>query len=348
MTECDYEGCPNFEALPFVCKYCGKSFCRFHRLPENHDCEKVHLSKSPLKETSRSTYKTKNIPPDSTSMQIEEPKKASKPPKKIKKIRVKRDRKRYSKKDKEKIYATYYEDEVDHPYYATDGRDRFYTQKQTERQFHDNRFLSLLGDSFSVGREIFDFLLGLAVIAISWSLSSIFMSGFTYWYYACFIILVVILAYTSLILPQKLLAKRSGFTSRYVLSKLGLLITLLTAISPIRFLSPGTLVIPEMGIMSKKQRALISASGIVLNLSLGTIFLFLGAFLVTPSFSDVPKLMLNGAFFISQLVLFTLLPFRNTLGRRIMDWSWFSYLVLALITAGLLTGSLILGVIPFR
>ncbi|HUT81819.1 MAG TPA: AN1-type zinc finger protein [Candidatus Bathyarchaeia archaeon] len=345
MAECDFEGCPNFETLPFTCKYCGKTFCRFHRLPENHACEKIHLSKSPLKETKNISYKTNDIS-SSSSVQTEKSAKIEKPPKKLRKVRIRKDRRKHSKK--EKIYATSYEDESDHPYYATDGFDRVYTQKPTERQFQDNRFLSLLGDSFTVGREIFDFLIGLAVIAISWSLSSIWMSDFTYWYYTCFIILVVILAYTSLILPQKILAKRNGYTSRYILSKLGLLFTLLTAISPIRLLSPGTIVIPEMGIMSKKQSAIISSSGIVLNLFFGIIFLLLGAFLITPSFPDIPKLMLNGSFFISQLVLFSLLPFRNTLGRRIMDWNWFPYLIMGVITAGLLTGSLVLGVIPFR
>ncbi|TFG21125.1 MAG: hypothetical protein EU530_01205 [Promethearchaeota archaeon] len=24
--------------LPYTCQYCGKKFCRKHRLPENHDC----------------------------------------------------------------------------------------------------------------------------------------------------------------------------------------------------------------------------------------------------------------------------------------------------------------------
>ena len=24
--------------LPHTCQYCGKNFCRKHRLPENHDC----------------------------------------------------------------------------------------------------------------------------------------------------------------------------------------------------------------------------------------------------------------------------------------------------------------------
>ena len=37
MPSCDY--C-NEEVgyLPFKCKYCGGTFCKDHRLPENHDC----------------------------------------------------------------------------------------------------------------------------------------------------------------------------------------------------------------------------------------------------------------------------------------------------------------------
>jgi membrane associated rhomboid family serine protease len=29
------------ETMSFTCSYCGKSFCSDHRLPENHDCEKL-------------------------------------------------------------------------------------------------------------------------------------------------------------------------------------------------------------------------------------------------------------------------------------------------------------------
>ena len=25
--------------MPFVCSYCGESFCSAHRLPETHDCK---------------------------------------------------------------------------------------------------------------------------------------------------------------------------------------------------------------------------------------------------------------------------------------------------------------------
>lgn len=27
--------------LPYICKYCGKSFCVEHRLPEKHQCENL-------------------------------------------------------------------------------------------------------------------------------------------------------------------------------------------------------------------------------------------------------------------------------------------------------------------
>jgi Zn-dependent protease len=30
--------CDNEEAIPFRCRYCGRDFCSFHRLPPNHDC----------------------------------------------------------------------------------------------------------------------------------------------------------------------------------------------------------------------------------------------------------------------------------------------------------------------
>ncbi len=29
----------DLEGLPFVCKFCGHSFCTKHQLPENHNCE---------------------------------------------------------------------------------------------------------------------------------------------------------------------------------------------------------------------------------------------------------------------------------------------------------------------
>jgi Zn-dependent protease len=44
--KCDY--CGKDEALPFVCNYCGGTFCSEHRLPEAHQCP-GDLSRRPLK-----------------------------------------------------------------------------------------------------------------------------------------------------------------------------------------------------------------------------------------------------------------------------------------------------------
>jgi len=41
MVDCDFQDCDELIAyLPFKCKYCGGTFCKKHRLPENHDCGK--------------------------------------------------------------------------------------------------------------------------------------------------------------------------------------------------------------------------------------------------------------------------------------------------------------------
>lgn len=37
--------------LPFKCPYCGGYFCPEHRLPENHDCQKIELARVPKEET---------------------------------------------------------------------------------------------------------------------------------------------------------------------------------------------------------------------------------------------------------------------------------------------------------
>ena len=51
---CDY--CGRDEALPFVCNYCGGTFCSEHRLPEAHQCT-GDLSRRPARsESSTSTF----------------------------------------------------------------------------------------------------------------------------------------------------------------------------------------------------------------------------------------------------------------------------------------------------
>jgi Zn-dependent protease len=51
--KCDL--CGKEEALPFVCNYCGGTFCSDHRLPEAHNCT-GDLSRRPMASTSTSSF----------------------------------------------------------------------------------------------------------------------------------------------------------------------------------------------------------------------------------------------------------------------------------------------------
>jgi len=58
--ECDY--CRFRDPMPFVCKFCGGSFCYNHRLPESHNCPGL----TKLKERARESRKY--YPPDKPQM----------------------------------------------------------------------------------------------------------------------------------------------------------------------------------------------------------------------------------------------------------------------------------------
>jgi predicted nucleic acid binding AN1-type Zn finger protein len=45
-NNCGYETCTRFQAkIIGDCKFCLKSFCLFHRLPEEHSCNKIEECK---------------------------------------------------------------------------------------------------------------------------------------------------------------------------------------------------------------------------------------------------------------------------------------------------------------
>jgi membrane associated rhomboid family serine protease len=70
MPGCNYKDCKeSINYLPFKCKYCGRTFCTKHRLPENHDCDGIKGSKeSPLPISPISSIKNSSPsePDDST------------------------------------------------------------------------------------------------------------------------------------------------------------------------------------------------------------------------------------------------------------------------------------------
>lgn len=316
MVTCQYPTCDRKEALPFKCRYCTKSFCTTHRLPENHDCEKLHLATSPS--LAQPTIK------------------------KATQVEVSEKRTRRQRRKSTPIEPEYFE--PDSHYYTTDDSGQVYTTKPTRRKAMDRQFFSMVGDYFSVGNEILDFLLGLLLMIISYSFISILMSSLP-WYFFAFISLNIILVYFSLVYPKKLLAKKYGFSSRYVLSKIGLIINLVMSISPIKIIFfPGMVVIPEIHLMTKKQKGLVSSIGLFINLALGITFIFLGWFLPN---ALVAMFFINTAFFTSQIVLISLIPFRLSNGHYILKWHWSIFTILIVIALAVFIGTILLGVFSF-
>jgi len=45
MTQCSK--CKKEVYMPFICRFCGASFCADHRLPENHSCKNIEAARSP-------------------------------------------------------------------------------------------------------------------------------------------------------------------------------------------------------------------------------------------------------------------------------------------------------------
>jgi hypothetical protein len=231
----------------------------------------------------------------------------------------------------------------DSSYYTQDDNGNVFTAKMPERLFRDRMFLDLIGDHFTTTFEIFDFLIGLSIVGLVWALPAKFFSRLP-WKFTGYLMLIVMATYTILIIPQKLMANRFNCKSRYVLSKIGMVLSLITSISPIKILSPGVLVVPNINYIDKKQQGLISFIGPAINLVLGLAFLFLGAFLQN---NDIARLMLNGSFVVSNLVILGLLPFGLSRGRKIYSWSKAVYFTMLIIAIGLFAASIGLEVIPF-
>lgn len=315
MALCDYPGCERKEALPFKCKYCGKSFCTKHRLPENHACDQLHLSKSPIS----IRFGTKIAAKEQVDVQTSDTPPADK-------------------------RFTSYDFDDDSQYFSKGSDGNIYSITPTKSQTQRKAIFSQVGDSFTTGKEFLDILIGSLIVMLSFGFTAILMSGVR-WVFSGFLVAIILVSYLSTILPQKLLAKRFGCTSRYMLTKLGLLISALTIISPIKYLSPGMLVIPELDFIARKRSGIISAIGSMINITLGVTFVVLGILL--PDFS-IAILMLTGAFITSQLTLLRLIPMRFLPGKRILNWSWPIFIIMLILALAIFVLSILFGAMGVR
>jgi Zn-dependent protease len=137
-------------------------------------------------------------------------------------------------------------------------------------------------------------------------------------------------------LAHKFSAQRLGYWAEFRLNSLGLMITLMSFISPLKLVAPGAVMIA--GMMYGDDYGKISLSGPVTNIIQALFFLIAG--LLSQS-ASVKALSYLGVIINSSLAVFNLLPFGMFDGAKIMRWDWRIWLVTMGI-AGLLYASIVL------
>lgn len=320
MVKCDFPGCDNEEVLPFRCKYCGKQFCVKHRLPEYHNCEKINTVTSPGKKTQKVLI-ARTPPSNLSNIQSTDA----------------------STSNLDDFALPDFPEDDFVPYYQTDDKGQISLVKPRESRIRDKYFLSMVSDSFSVGAEILDILIGLLSLVVSFGFTAVLMSNIS-WTYSGFLVALITGCFFLFIYTKKFVAKKFNCESRFVLTKLGMILTLITLFSPIKFLNPGKVVIPSINYLSKKKKGLISVSGLSLLIVLGAAYILLGWLL---PYDKIAFLFVNGTFFVSQLAIVYLIPFKNTDGQRIMAWNWIVYSIMIISSIALLVGTFFLGILNF-
>jgi Zn-dependent protease len=115
-------------------------------------------------------------------------------------------------------------------------------------------------------------------------------------------------------MAHKIAAQRSGLWSEFRLTIWGSIMTLIFAFLPIKFISPGAVMIA--GPAERKEIGEISIAGPITNIALSVAF-FGTAFVSGPYFS----IFLFGGFFNGYIASFNLIPFGILDGHKIFDWN---------------------------
>jgi Zn-dependent protease len=235
--------CAKETFLPFTCPYCKGSFCIEHRLPENHECSRIELSRLPKEELQ--------------------------------------------------------------PFVA--GTQKSFDFKVTYSP------LSNVGRRFHVGNKEVLHLVVATVLVVGVGLSlALGYSRFDYFSLGLF---VLIFAASFFIheFAHKIVAQRNGFWAEFRLTTIGAVLTLISVISPLKFISPGAVMIS--GIADRNSMGKIAIVGPLTNigLSLG----FLAGVLFAPVF---PQVWIFAMTFNAFISLFNLIPFGIFDGLKVFSW----------------------------
>jgi Zn-dependent protease len=110
------------------------------------------------------------------------------------------------------------------------------------------------------------------------------------------------------------MAQGRGLWSEFRLTLWGSLITLIFAFLPIKFISPGAVMIA--GPADRKEIGEISIAGPIINITLSA--LLLG---IAPATGSLSPIFFFGGFFNGYMAAFNLVPFGILDGHKIFDWS---------------------------
>jgi len=208
------------------------------------------------------------------------------------------------------------------------GRRESYTPPDSSYQRTRRRSAYRALFSFS-DREVKDLMIGLLLIA---AIPLMWLKGLIFSRPAIVLGAVGIYAAAFLLheLAHKFSAQRLGYWAEFRLNMIGVMITLMSFLSPLKVVAPGAVVIS--GLMFGDDYGKVSLAGPLTNIAQAI------AYLVIPFFSAdriVGLLAIAGVTVNSSLALFNLLPFGVFDGAKILRWNrrlWLS----AVVAAGLL------------
>ncbi len=128
-------------------------------------------------------------------------------------------------------------------------------------------------------------------------------------------LLIYALAFILHELAHKFAAQKLGYWAEFKLSQQGLLLTLLSLVSPFKLIAPGAVMVS--GLTNWDDYGRISIAGPLSNIAMGTLFL---ALRLTTGSTTIASLATIGTNINASLSLFNLIPFGIFDGAKVVQW----------------------------